>query len=120
MKLITTQPPSPLLFGTGTLRREDPNFKTDSLLALERCHPQEASGPHPEWSLITTTLKPDVWERALAVHLNRELAQYVCAEIHHGFHIGFDYHWAWLIPVHRNMNSAIEHGKVVERYLGEE
>ena len=120
MKLITTQHPPPLLFGTGMLSREDPNFKTDSLLALEKCHPREASGPHPEWSLITTTLKADVWERALAVHPDRELAQYVCTGICQGFRIGFNYHRARLIPVHRNMKSAMEQGEVVERYLGEE
>ena len=61
-----------------------------------------------------------MWERALAVHPNREFAQYVCAGIRHGFCIGFDYHRAGLIPVHRNMKSAMEHGEVVEKYLGEE
>ena len=70
--------------------------------------------------MITTTLKPDVWERALAAHPDREFAQYVCTGIRHGFRIGFDYHRARLIPVHRNMKSAMEHGEVVERYLGEE
>ena len=102
------------------LSREDPNFKTDSLLALEKCHHREANGPHPEWSLITTTLKADVWERALAVHPDRELAQYVCTGICQGFRIGFNYHRARLIPVHRIVKSAMEHGEVVERYLGEE
>ena len=61
-----------------------------------------------------------MWERALAVHPDRELAQYVCTGICQGFHIGFNYHLAQLIPVHRNMKSAMEHGEVVERYLGEE
>jgi len=69
--------------------------------------------------MITTTLKPDVWERALAAHPDREFAQYVCTEIRHGFRIGFDYHRARLIPVHRNMKSAMEPGEVLERYLGE-
>ena len=102
------------------LRSEGPNFKTDSLLALERCRPQEATKLHPEWSLISTTLKPDVWERALAVHPDREFAQYICSGIRYGFRIGFDYQRARLTPVHRNMKSAMEHGEVVEKYLGEE
>ena len=70
--------------------------------------------------MITTTLNLDVWESALVTHPDRELAQYVCVGICHGFRIGFNYHRARLIPVHRNMKSAMEHGEVVERYLGEE
>ena len=111
--------PSPHLFGTGTLSRDGPYIKTDSF-PLERCHPREARVPHPEWSLITTTLKPEAWERALAVHPDRKFAQYVCSGIRHGFHVGFDYHRARLTPIHRNMKSAVEHGEVVEKYLGEE
>ena len=61
-----------------------------------------------------------MWERALAIHSDRKFVQYVCAEIRHGFRIGFNYHWARLKPVHINMMSVIEHGEVVERYIGEE
>lgn len=75
---------------------------------------------HPEWSRITTTLKPETRERALACHLKREFAQYVCSGIRQGFRIGFDYRRAQLTPVHRNMKSAVEHGEVVEKYLSEE
>jgi len=60
-----------------------------------------------------------MWERALAVHPDREFAQYVCSGIRHGFRIGFDYQRARLTPVHRNMKSTMEHGEVV-KYLGEE
>ena len=119
MKIIPNPPP-PLFFGTGELGRESPNFRTDSLLALDRCHPRETRVLHPEWSRIMTTLKPDVWERALAVHPDREFAQYVCSGIRHGFRIGFNDLQAQLAPVHRNMISAMEHREVVEKYLGEE
>ena len=49
-----------------------------------------------------------------------KLGQYVCSRIRQGFRIGFDYHQALLIPVHRNMKSAVDHREVVEKYLGEE
>ena len=75
---------------------------------------------HQEWSHITTTLKPDVWERALAAHPDRDFAQYIRTGIRHGFHIGFNYRQIKSTPVHRNMKSAGEHGEVVEKYLGEE
>ena len=76
--------------------------------------------PHPEWSRVTATLKPEMWERARPVHPEKVFAKYVCSGICHGFHVGFDYHRAWLTPVHRNMKSASKHGEVVEKYLGEE
>ena len=109
-----------LKFGTESPIWE-PNFKTECLLALEACRPLEAKVHHADWSQVTTPLKVEVFEAALASHPNQEFRRYnICSGICHGFHIGFNYQHARCRPARGNMKSAQEHGDIVEKYIGEE
>ena len=75
-------PPPFFLFGSGMLRSEGPNFKTDSLLALERCHPRKATRLHPEWSLIGEMVEKYLGEEREAQRVLDQFKRSLFPEVH--------------------------------------
>ena len=59
------------------------------------------------------------WCGRLQVHPDREFSYYILHGLEFGFRVGFDYRKE-LCAARRNMQSALEHSQVVEKYLGEE
>lgn len=98
-----------LKFGTGSPTWE-PNFRTEHLLALEACRPLEAKVYQRDWLQVTTPLKVEVFEAALASHPDQDFRRYICSGIRHGFHVGFNYQHTRCRPARDNMKSAQEHG----------
>ena len=90
---------------------------TDSLVKLSSFVPREVHSHGAGWEKITTPLHGDVWERELAGHPDRVLADYVCEGIRRGFRIGFDYGLCQCTRALRNMKSVSEHREVVEEYI---
>ena len=60
------------------------------------------------------------WEKHVASHPNRSLAEYVVQGIRDGFRIGFDYTNHRTRRAGQNMQSALEHPSVVQDYLTKE
>ena len=89
-------------------------------MALEAHRPTVAKKGGGDWDRITTTLRPQEWERALSNHPDRVFAEYICKGISRGFHIGFNYQQAKCKSAKGNMRSVQEHKEVVEHYLGVE
>lgn len=97
-----------------------PNFRTESLLALDSCRPQQAQVHGNEWSRIVSPLRLKEWERGLSSLHDRDFVQYVCNGIRDGFRLGFDYHTAHCNRGPGNMGSAKKHEQVVDQYIGAE
>ena len=97
-----------------------PNFRTESLLVLESCRPQEAKVHPDEWARIVTPLRLRAWERGLSSHHDRDFVQYVCNGISDGFRMGFNYRNARCKRGPGNMGSAKKHEEVVEQYISAE
>lgn len=93
---------------------------TEALRALDSCRPMTAQHHKGDWSQIISPLKPDVWEKALESHPDRDFARFICTGIRNGFRIGFNYSTSSCKPAKGNMQSVSQHREVVERYLGEE
>ena len=94
----------------------DPNFKTESLLALDSCRPLKAKHV-VDWARIVSPLRAREWESGLSSHPDRNFARYVCEGIREGFQIGRSAHCKHSPG---NMGSAKKHKHVVEQYIGTE
>ena len=93
---------------------------TEALLALDSCRPMAVQCHRGDWSRIVSPLKPDIWEKALESHPNRDFARLICSGIRHGFRVSFNYHTSSCKPAKGNMQSVSQHRDVVEQYIGEE
>ena len=91
---------------------------TSDLLCFDFCRP-----PHPHTNYIlhavSTPLRLEAWEAALASHPDQAFAHYICDGLRFGFRIEFQY-GSPLKSASANMPSAIHHPQVVTNYLQDE
>lgn len=92
---------------------------TSDLLAL-RAAVSPAIGLPSECSVITSPLKPDVWESYLSTHPDRQFVEYLVDGIRRGFRVGCCASVAVLRSATRNMPAADLHPTVIENYLSDE
>lgn len=90
-------------------------------MKLDSHRPQSAVKTPPPLGPISSPLSTHIraWERRLRSHPDREFAEYILQGLEHGFRVGFDYRQQ-LTPAKRNMQSALDHSEVVEKYIQEE
>ncbi len=69
---------------------------------------------------ITTPLKVEEWQKALAAHPEREFVKYVINGVCHGFRIGFDRRKVAPVSTSRNIPSTFQHPEPVRQYLATE
>lgn len=93
----------------------------DDLREFENCQHREQPKLPPGALRVLTPLKVQTWSALLAGHPDGEFVKYILNGISHGFRIGFNH-----IPGHelhsakRNMQSAMDHSKVIDEYLQDE
>lgn len=68
---------------------------------------------------VSTPLRGHVWESALAMHPDRDFAQYIVSGLKYGFHIGVNPNCT-LSGAKANMVSARQNPAVVDKYIGGE
>ncbi len=93
---------------------------TEALRALDSCRPTTAQHHKGDWCRVISPLKPDLWEKALESHPDRDFSRLICSGVRYGFRVGFNYHTSSCKPAKGNMQSVSQHWDMVERYLGEE
>ena len=69
---------------------------------------------------VETPLSIFIWQRLLLPHPHQELVQMFLYGLKYGFRIGYSYEGSQLSSAIKNMQSALEHPKVVDSYLAEE
>ena len=71
----------------------------------------------PEACHITTPLIVTAWRQLLLGHPHRDLVHFLLSGLSHGFRLGFSPTGSTLKPARRNMQSALLHPEVVDKYL---
>ena len=71
----------------------------------------------PEACHITTPLIATAWRQLLLGHPHRDLVHFLLSGLSHGFRLGFSTPGSTLKPARRNMQLALLHPEVVDKYL---
>ena len=93
---------------------------TSDLLALDSCWASQFLLPSPRFATIVTPLMEDRWKFALCDHPDRKFANYIVNGIRFGFRIGFQEGPEACKSAKKNMPSASQRAKEVDKFLGSE
>ena len=102
-----------------------PRWCKPDIQAIAPEHSPPADSPYQTPPLYlsrrASTLRPDAWRDALALHPDRKFADYVTQGISEGFRVCFDYSFAQgLRSRPNNMGSASDNPEVVDSYIDDE